>query len=967
MVITSKASDTQELVAELQKHVSGEVRFDKMSRALWSTDASIYQIEPVGVVLPRNEEDVIAVIETAHKYNVTVLPRGGGTSLAGQTVGESVVVDFSRYMKNMGEVNTEEGWVKTQPGIILDELNAQLSPHDVMFAPDPSTSSRGNVGGALGNNSCGAHSILWGKTVDNVYDLNVVLSNGDKAQFKHLTEDTLEEKLRVSGLEGDIYRNLFAIGEKNRDEIVARYPKIQRRVSGYNLDEFVNGSNFNMARFVVGSEGTLLTITEAKLKVVPVPKIKGLGVLHCNDLNESMEATVAAIEMEPAAVELIGSMIIKQAQSNLAYSRLTSFIEGSPEALLVIELIADTDLELQSKFDELETRMQKGRWGYKLLRMFDPTDQQKVWDVRKAGLGLMMNVPGDAKPLPFVEDTAVSPEVLPEFIKKFDQIIKKNGTEAGYYGHASVGCLHIRPLVNLKNQEGIDRMVAISEEISDLVLEYGGSLSGEHGDGLVRSGFNRKMFGDQLYEAFRGVKSTFDPQGIMNPGKIVDSQPMTDNLRYGANYHTLTRETGFAYRTEGGSFASAIEMCNGQGACRKVIGGTMCPSYMVTRDEEHSTRGRANALRATISGALPPGAITQKRMYEVMDLCLECKGCKAECPSNVDMAKLKYEFLNIYHKENGYDIKNRFFGNISALSKLGSFFAPLSNWMMSIPGSKQVLEQYVGIDSRRPLPRFASQTFTQWFKARGGSPPAAATKGQVLLFPDTTTNFNHPELGIAAVEVIEKLGYQVIVPKVKCCGRPMLSNGMIDAAKENISFNIDQIYPYIEGGAKLVGIEPSCVLGFLGDFGDLVDDPGKPDAIAENTMLIEEFFLYAIENDSEILFQNAPKNQTAVLHGHCHQKALVGTSAAMQVLEHIPGLNTSEIKSGCCGMAGSFGYFKDHYEISMQIGEETLFPKLRNEDEDTLVITEGVSCREQIEQGTGRKSKHLVQVLAEYL
>tara|TARA_B100002003_G_C14136205_1_gene546466 strand:- start:898 stop:2634 length:1737 start_codon:yes stop_codon:yes gene_type:complete len=578
-----------------------------------------------------------------------------------------------------------------------------------------------------------------------------------------------------------------------------------------------------------------------------------------------------------------------------------------------------------------------------------------------------MNVPGDAKPLPFVEDTAVSPDVLPEFVKRFDQIVKKNGTEAGYYGHASVGCLHIRPLVNLKNQEGIDRMVAISEEISDLVLEYGGSLSGEHGDGLVRSGFNRKMFGDQLYEAFREVKSTFDPQGIMNPGKIVDSPSMTDNLRYGTSYHTLNPDTGFAYRTEGGSFASAIEMCNGQGACRKVIGGTMCPSYMATRDEEHSTRGRANALRATISGALPPEAITQERMYEVMDLCLECKACKAECPSNVDMAKLKYEFLNIYHKENGYNLKNRFFGNVSSLSKLGSFFAPLSNWMMTIPGSKQLLQQYVGIDSRRPLPKFSSQTFTQWFKARGGSPAAAAVNGQVLLFPDTTTNFNHPELGIAAVVVIEKLGYQVILPKVKCCGRPMLSNGMIGAAKQNISFNIDQIYPYIENGAKLVGIEPSCVLGFLGDFGDLVDDLGKTDAIAENTMLIEEFFLHALENGSEVIFQNAPKNQTAVLHGHCHQKALVGTSAAMRVLEHIPGLNASEVKSGCCGMAGSFGYLKDHYEISMEIGEETLFPKLRNEDEDTLVITEGVSCREQIEQGTGRKSKHLVQVLAEYL
>ena len=967
MVVTSKESDTQELVAELQKHVSGEVRFDKMSRALWSTDASIYQIEPVGIVLPKSEEDVIAVIETAHKYGVTVLPRGGGTSLAGQTVGESIVVDFSRYMKNMKEVSVEEGWVKTQPGIILDELNAQLSPHGVMFTPDPSTSSRGNVGGALGNNSCGAHSILWGKTVDNVYDLDVILSNGDKTKFQHLTGDTLEEKLRLSGLEGDIYRNLFAIGEKNRDEILARYPKIQRRVSGYNLDEFVGGSNFNMARFVVGSEGTLLTITEAKLKVVPVPKVKGLAVLHCNDLNESMEATVAAIEMGPAAVELIGSMIIKQAQSNLAYSRLTSFIEGSPEALLVMELIADSDLELQSKFDDLEKRIQKGGWGYKLLRMTDPTDQQKVWDVRKAGLGLMMNVPGDAKPLPFVEDTAVSPDVLPEFVKRFDQIIKKNGTEAGYYGHASVGCLHIRPLVNLKNQEGIDRMVAISEEISDLVLEFGGSLSGEHGDGLVRSGFNRKMFGDQLYEAFREVKSTFDPQGIMNPGKIVDSPSMTDNLRYGTSYHTLKPDTGFAYRTEGGSFASAIEMCNGQGACRKVIGGTMCPSYMATRDEEHSTRGRANALRATISGALPPEAITQERMYEVMDLCLECKGCKAECPSNVDMAKLKYEFLNIYHKENGYDLKNRFFGNVASLSKLGTFFAPLSNWMMSIPGSKRLLEQSIGIDSRRPLPKFASQTFTQWFKARGGSSEKKAVNGQVVLFPDTTTNFNHPELGISAVKVIEKLGYQVIIPSLKCCGRPMLSNGMIDAAKDNIAFNVDEIYPQIKNGAKLVGIEPSCVLGFLGDFGDLMDDEKKSDEIAKSTMLIEEFFLYALEKNPEFVFENAPENQKAVLHGHCHQKALVGTEAAMKVLEHIPGLHASEVKSGCCGMAGSFGYLKNHYDISMQIGEETLFPTLRTEQEDTLVITEGVSCREQIEQGTGRKSKHLVQVIADYL
>jgi len=517
-------SNIRQLTEELNQQVSGEVRFDKMSRTLWSTDASIYQIEPVGVVLPKSTEDVIAVLETAKNYGVSVLPRGGGTSLAGQTVGESIVIDFSRYMRKVTEINAEEGWVKTQPGIILDELNKILSPHGVLFSPDPSTSNRGNVGGALGNNSCGAHSVMWGKTVDNVYDLDVILSDGSQASFGQLTGDALEAKMRMDGLEGEIYRRLFSIGENNREEILKRYPKIQRRVSGYNLDEFVGGSNFNMARFAVGSEGTLITITEAKLKVVPIPKVKGLAVLHCNELIESMEATVAALEMGPSAIELIGKMILRQAQTNLAYARITDFIQGNPEALLAIEMVADSDDELDSKFQKLKERIRQGGWGYDLLIMTDPIQQQKVWDVRKAGLGLMMNIPGDAKPLPFVEDTAVSPDVLPEFVSRFDKIVKKHGTEAGYYGHASVGCLHIRPLINLKEQVGIDRMVAISDEISDLVLEFGGSLSGEHGDGLVRSGYNEKMFGPEIYEAFREVKSAFDPNGIMNPGVLIDPE-----------------------------------------------------------------------------------------------------------------------------------------------------------------------------------------------------------------------------------------------------------------------------------------------------------------------------------------------------------------------------------------------------------------------------------------------------------
>ena len=966
MTVQANASDTQQLVEELSSHVQGEVRFDKMSRALWSTDASIYQIEPVGVVLPKSNDDIIAVLETAHKYGVSVLPRGGGTSLAGQTVGESIILDFSRYMRDVIEINADEGWVRTQPGIILDELNQILAPHNVLFAPDPSTSSRGNVGGALGNNSCGAHSIMWGKTVDNVHELDVILSNGDTATFGQLNGDSLETKMRGSTFEGDIYRTLFEIGENNREEVLSRYPKIQRRVSGYNLDEFVGGNNFNMARFVVGSEGTLVTITEAKLRVVPTPRYKGLAVLHCLELIESMEATVAALDINPSAIELIGSMIIRQAQSNLSYSRITDFIEGQPEALLAIELVADSEKELAHKFDLLKEKINGGGWGYSLVWMTDPSDQEKVWDVRKAGLGLMMNVPGDAKPLPFVEDTAVSPHVLPEFVRRFDSIVRKHGTEAGYYGHASVGCLHIRPLINLKNQEGIDRMVAISDEISDLVLEFGGSMSGEHGDGLVRSGYNEKMFGSQIYQAFRDVKTTFDPKRIMNPGKIVDSPPMTENLRYGTTYETLSPPTGFTFSEEG-NFATAIEMCNGQGACRKVHGGTMCPSYMATRDEEHSTRGRANALRAAMSGAIPTDMLTSDRLHQVMDLCLECKACKAECPSNVDMAKLKYEFLNIYHSENGYGLNNRFFGNVDFLSKIGSFFAPISNWIMNTSFSKQVLERTVGIDKRRRLPNFAPQTFQQWFRSRDDTTIPKNPKGSVVLFPDTTTNYNHPELGIATVNIIEKLGYKVILPDSRCCGRPMLSNGMMSHAKANVDFNISSIYPYIEMGAKLVGIEPSCVLGFISDFPDLASEPEKAKEISRNTMLIEDFFLYAVKKEDQFRFSNPPQEQKVVFHGHCHQKALVGTTSAMEVLKTIPGLESVEIKSGCCGMAGSFGFYKDHFDISMQIGEDTLFPAIRSESKDVIIVSEGVSCRQQIQQGTKRETKHLVELLSEYI
>ena len=961
MTTHASVSDTQALVEELRSKVAGEVRFDEMTRALYSTDASIYEIQPIGVVIPRSDEDVIAVVEAANRYGVPLLPRGGGTSLAGQTVCAALVVDFSKYMRNVVEVNAAEGWVRTQPGIILDELNRHLAPHGMLFAPDPSTSNRGNVGGALGNNSCGAHSIMWGKTSDNVLEMDVVLSNGDVARFGRLNGEQLEAKMKLEGLEGDIYRRLFAIGEEHRDEILSRYPKIQRRVSGYNLDEFVGGSDFDMARFVVGSEGTLATITEAKLALVPRPRAKALAVLHFTDMMEATEATVAALELDPAAVELIGSMILQQARSNLEYSRMMDFVEGEPDSLLVVEMVGESPAEVESKLDRLEERMRRGGLAYAVKRLTRPEEQERVWAVRKAGLGLMMSVPGDAKPLPFVEDTAVSPDVLPQFVKRFDEIVREHGTTAGYYGHASVGCLHIRPLINLKRQDGVDRMVSIADQISDLVLEFGGSMSGEHGDGLVRGVWSEKMFGSRLYEAFREVKRTFDPKGLMNPGKIVDSPPMTENLRIGPAYSTKEMSTGFAFADTGG-FASAVEMCNGQGACRKVTGGTMCPSYMVTRDEEHSTRGRANALRAAISGTLPEKFMTDRRLYEVLDLCLECKACKAECPSNVDMARLKYEFLRGYHEANGQPPRNRIFGDIARVSRWGSFLAPVSNWVLGSDWFKEVLDRQAGVDRRRTLPFFSSQTFTQWLRARHESQPAASPRGQVVLFPDTFTNFNHPELGRAAVAVLEHLGYEVVVPRFRCCGRPMLSKGMIDRARRNALFNLDSVYPYVERGVKLVGLEPSCILSFSDDYVDLLDGDPRVKEVGESTMLIEEFVLHAIDQGA-VLELDAPPSKV-LYHGHCHRKALVGTGTALEVLRSIPGWEVEETKAGCCGMAGSFGFEKEHYDLSISVGEQVLFPAVRAAPEDTILVADGVSCRQQIEHGTGRRARHPVEVLA---
>ena len=953
-------TDAPALEADLRRRISGEVRFDAYSRALYSTDASLYQMEPVGVVIPRDADDVAAVVVTCAEAGVAVLPRGGGTSLAGQAVNRAVVLDFSKYMHGVLEVNPEERWVRTQPGITLDELNQHLRPHGLHFPPDPTTSSRATVGGAIGNNSCGAHSVLYGKTSDHVKELGVVLADGTQTRFQPLDDASLQARLARDGLEASIYGEVARIAGEQREEIDRRYPRIMRRVSGYNLDLMVGDGPVDLTRLVVGSEGTLCTVTDAVLNLEPLPSMRALAVLHFRGLIEAMEATVVILEHSPAAIELVDRMLLERARSSLGFARRTTFVEGDPEALLLVEFFGDSEEELRAAMDRLEREMSSRGLGYACVRATTPDQQADVWSVRQAGLGLLMSIKGDAKPLPFVEDTAVAPEVLSEYVRRFQEVVRAHNTTAGYYGHASVGCLHIRPLVNIKLREGLDTLVSIANDISDLVVEFGGSLSGEHGDGIVRGVFTEKLFGTRLYNAFRELKRSFDPKGIMNPGKIIDCPPMTENLRLGPDYQAMEVDTTLDF-TEDGGFARSVELCNGVGACRKLT-GTMCPSYMVTREEEHSTRGRANSLRSVLSGMLPASEFTGKRLHDVLDLCLECKGCKAECPSNVDMAKLKYEFLARYHKANGTPLRARLFADIARINRWSTRLGPLANLGMANPVTRWVLHRFLGIHKSRRLPSLARQSFPAWFRKRPVR--QKGSRGPVVLFHDTFMDYNHPEVGRAAVELLEAAGYEVVLADNVCCGRPMISKGMLERARDNARINVERLYPYAEAGVPIVGCEPSCLLTLRDEYTDLLRDD-KSRVVAERAMLVEELLAW-LHGRGELDLRFKERSGTVLFHGHCHQKALVGMAASLAALRLVPGLRVEEIDSGCCGMAGAFGYEREHFDVSMAIGEQRLFPAVRAAPEARIVIT-GMSCRHQVSDGTGRRAQHVVEVLREAL
>ncbi|MGH9783039.1 MAG: FAD-linked oxidase C-terminal domain-containing protein, partial [Terriglobia bacterium] len=709
-----------ELEFELKKVIRGEARFDAYSRVLYSTDASIYRIEPLGVVIPRDRDDVVAVLDVARRHGVSVIPRGAGTGLAGQAIGRGLILDFSKYMNQVLEVNPEERRVRVQPGIVLDELNHRLKPHGLFFPPDPATASRCNIGGMIGNNSCGSHSIVYGRTCDYLRSLRLLLAGGEQVETGPLSAESLAAKLAGASRESAIYREVLRVAEDNREEIDRRFPKILRRNGGYALDSLLNPSagrdGINLSRLLAGSEGTLAVVTEAEIDLVPRPRAVTVLVAHFHELIEALDATQLILETKPSAVELLDKMVLDLTRGTQEYRRRMTFIEGDPAAVLVVEYAGDQPAELTARLDQAVEKLQRAGLGYTYLKATDAETQGNIWKVRKAGQGLLLGIVGDHKPVTFVEDTAVAPEKLPAYVARFREIVREHNTKAAFYAHASVGCLHIRPLINLKDKAEVEKMRSIAEAVADLVLEFGGSLSGEHGDGLLRSPFLRKMFGPQIYEAFRQIKRAFDPEGRLNPGKIVDSPPMTENLRTRARNGAEPAAPGtladgrtrFDYSRLGG-FVPSIEMCSGVGACRKSVEGTMCPSYMVTREEEHSTRGRAVLLQAALSGRLPRQELSSSRMFQALDLCLECKGCKGECPANVDMAKLKYEFLAHYYESHWLPLRSRLLGEVARFNEFLAPFASVFNWSAKLPLLRRIMESVVGIDHRRPLPPLARE------------------------------------------------------------------------------------------------------------------------------------------------------------------------------------------------------------------------------------------------------------------
>ena len=956
---------TQELVYDIQRAVD-HASFDRITRILYSTDASIYQMMPIEVVYPQNGDEVIAAVEIAAKHQVPVLPRGGGSSLAGQAVGHAVILDFSPYINQVIEINEAARTVRTQPGITLGKLNNTLAPNGLMYGPDPASGDRATIGGIIGNNSTGSHSIVYGMTHDHVLGLDVVLADARKVRFE-MSDEGWDVLGKRDGIEGHVYRSIPTILNKYGLEITKRYPKTFRHVAGYNLHILHKAQRPDLTALITGSEGTLGIITEATLNLVKVPKAKRLAMVHYHDLREAMEAVPHLLESQPSAIEVLDKMLLDLTRSRAEYRGLLNFVEGDPEVILLIEYAGKTEAKLDADIQNLKGILGKGKHGGPVVIIKDKVQQANVWYVRKLGLGILMSIRGDAKPIPFIEDATVPAEHLADYVTQiFDYAYSTGIQKVAMYAHASAGCLHIRPLVNLKTPDGIRQIRQVASKSAELVKKYNGTTSGEHGDGIARSEFLETLFGPEIIAAFKEIKSAFDTGNLLNPGKIVNPPKMDDEtlMRYGSNYTlpVLPAKTVFNFESDGG-FPKAVEMCNGAGVCRKLEQGVMCPSFQATKDEAFSTRGRANALRAAMMGYLGTNGMTSKELYAVMDLCLSCQGCLSECPSAVDMAKLKSEFLHNYHQETGTPLRSRIFGNIATLNQILQPISPISNFVMKGPG--KLVTNALGVHPERTLPELANQTFTAWYKNRKPRETTPGTR-QVVFFHDTFLEHNHPQIGKAAIKVLESAGYTPIILKnKKCCGRPAVSKGLLDEAKKLAQHNIKILAPYAEKGIPIIGCEPSCMTMLVNEYQDFV--PGKTsEKVAEMSMCIDRFLVNEHQaGNLHLTFDDTPRQ--VVFHGHCHQKANFGTGDTIKMLNLIPNCMVEEIDSGCCGMAGSFGYEKEHYDLSIELAEMSLAPAVRKDDPDAIICATGTSCRDQIEHTTDRISLHPIEVLANAL
>ncbi|MEO5998818.1 MAG: FAD-linked oxidase C-terminal domain-containing protein [Chitinophagaceae bacterium] len=964
---------------QLAKSLEGQLYDDDTMRILYATDASAYREMPLAVAIPASTADIKELISFAHAEKTALVPRAAGTSLAGQVVGNGIIVDVSKKFTGILELNTEQNWVRVQPGVIRDELNMFLKPHGLFFGPETSTANRAMIGGMVGNNSCGSNSVVYRSTREHVLEIKAILSDGSEAEFKTLDLDEFHQKCEGENLEATIYKTVRGIlgNYSNQEEIRKEFPKksIERRNTGYALDILLDsapftagGPGFNFCKLIAGSEGTLAFITEIKLNVVPLPpKEIGLLCVHFNSIDEALRANLIALQYHPSASELIDHYILECTKDNIEQSKNRFFVLGDPGAILVIEFARSNKDDIIEIAQQVEADMRAAGLGYHFPLLFG-NDSKKIWTLRKAGLGLLSNLPGDSKAVPVIEDTAVDVFDLPSYVRDFDEILKKHQLYSVHYAHAGSGEIHLRPILNLKTVEGNRLFRTIAEEIATLVKKYNGSLSGEHGDGRLRGEFIQQMVGAKNYKLFQLIKQTWDPANIFNPNKIVDTPPMNTMLRYSPGQHTPAFKTVFRYHNQ--DVLQHAEQCNGSGDCRKthLSGGTMCPSFMATRNEKDTTRARANILREFLTHSDKLNRFDHKEIYDVMDLCLSCKACKSECPSNVDMAKLKAEFLQQYYDANGVPFRSRLIAQFNNSSRLGSIAPSIYNFLMTSSGISKLVKRFSGFAVERSMPTLYKTTLKSWYNNRQKNNVDKGNK-KVYLFCDEFTNFNDTAIGIKAILLLEKLGYEVIIPKHEESGRAWLSKGLLRKAKKIANKNVALLSPLITSETPLIGIEPSAILTFRDEYVDLADDAQliTAKALSSNVFLIDEFIASEISKGQIRKEQFTKQKKLVKLHGHCQQKALSSVAPSVQLLSLPENYTVETIPSGCCGMAGSFGYEKEHYDLSMQIGELVLFPAVRNLEEDVIIAAPGTSCRHQIKDGTGKKALHPVEILYDAL